>query len=260
MDRRRERLDLVVADVGREPERREPRLPEDLVRVGATDAGQRALVAEQRVELAPLAAEDLSQRRCVDVERVGTEVCELGVELRGCQEPHAGALLLARLGEEQLAAVREADLEHRLRRPFLARGQVAEPPGAHEVHPEDELAVGRREEEVLPAPAASLEAPAGERARRRVERLEGRDVARSCGLDGRTRDERIELPHPCLDLWQLGHALRVGNGTPTAWGGSARVLDRATREADARAEDERIEGAPTGLRESGGQPTTGWCD
>ena len=82
VDRRRERLDLVVAEVGREPERRELRLPEDLVRVGATDAGQRALVAEQRVELAALAAEDLSERRCVDVERVGTEVRELGVELR----------------------------------------------------------------------------------------------------------------------------------------------------------------------------------
>ena len=44
VDRRREGLDLVVADVGREPERRELRLPEDLVRVGATDAGQRATI------------------------------------------------------------------------------------------------------------------------------------------------------------------------------------------------------------------------
>ena len=48
----------------------------------AADARERALVAEERMELAPLAAEDLAERRGVDLERVGPEVRELLVELR----------------------------------------------------------------------------------------------------------------------------------------------------------------------------------
>ena len=46
----------------------------------ATDPRERALVAEERVELAALPAEDLGERRRVDVERVRAEVGEIGLE------------------------------------------------------------------------------------------------------------------------------------------------------------------------------------
>ena len=59
------------------------------------------------------------------------------------------------LGEDELAAVREAEPEHRRLRALGARGEVAEPPGAHQVHAQDELAVLGREEQVLAAPLAS---------------------------------------------------------------------------------------------------------
>ena len=46
-----------------------------------SDAGERALVAEQRVELAALAGEDRGERPSVDRERVRPEVREVLVEL-----------------------------------------------------------------------------------------------------------------------------------------------------------------------------------
>ena len=47
-------LDLLLVQFGALLERREPRLPEDLVDPGAADAGDVALVAEQRVQVARL--------------------------------------------------------------------------------------------------------------------------------------------------------------------------------------------------------------
>ncbi len=70
---------------------------------------------------------------------------------------------------------------------------------------QDELAVRRREEQVLPAASRPREHAAGKRGRRRVERLQRRDVARPRDLDRRAGDERVELPHPGLDLGQLRH-------------------------------------------------------
>ena len=100
-----EALDLLVGELRRRLERREPRAQQDLVRVRASDAGDRALVAEERVELPPLALEDLAERRGVEVERVGPEVSEIVVQLRRRDEPDAGALLLSGLGQDELAAV-----------------------------------------------------------------------------------------------------------------------------------------------------------
>ena len=170
----------------------------------ATDPGERALVAEERVELTPLAPQDLPERGCVELERVGAEVRELGLERVGRQEPDARALLLPGLGEHELAAVRERDPEHRLRRPLLAGREVPEPARAHQVHAEDELAVVGGKEEVLAAPARARERPPLERARGRLEALQRRDVTRSRRLDGRAGDQRVELPHPGLDLGSSG--------------------------------------------------------
>ena len=47
VDRCGEALDLLLGELRRESERRQPRAVEDLVRVRAADPGERALVAEQ---------------------------------------------------------------------------------------------------------------------------------------------------------------------------------------------------------------------
>ena len=80
VDRRREPLGLLGREIGRELEGRELREPEDLVRVRAADARERALVAQERMELAALAAEDLAEPLGAEPERVGPEMRELGVE------------------------------------------------------------------------------------------------------------------------------------------------------------------------------------
>ena len=56
LDRRRETPHFLGRDVGGELERGELRKPENLVRVRAADARDRALVAEQRMQLPTLAA------------------------------------------------------------------------------------------------------------------------------------------------------------------------------------------------------------
>ena len=91
--------------------------------MGATDPRERALVAKQRMELAPLSPEDLAERRCVDLERIGTEMCELRVELRGRHEPHPGTPLLSRLGQQQLAAVAKRTWNIGFAGPFLPAGR-----------------------------------------------------------------------------------------------------------------------------------------
>ena len=59
--RRGETLDLRAVQIGRERERREPRGVEDLVRPGAPDPRDCALVAEQRVQASRVGAEDLAE-------------------------------------------------------------------------------------------------------------------------------------------------------------------------------------------------------
>ena len=163
-------------EVGREPERRQARLPEDLVRVRPADTRERALVAKQRVELTPLAAEDVRERSVVEVERVRPSA-----RARRRAAPASGAT------RRPVSFSRPRSGRARRRR-RIAPGtsaspapscpaDVAEPAGAHQVHAEDELAVGRREEKVLPAAPGPRERATVERRGRRVERLERRDVA-----------------------------------------------------------------------------------
>ena len=166
----------------------------------APDPGDRPLVAEERVELPPLALEDLGERGRVDVERVRPEVREVGLDLLGRGEPDARALLPPALGEQELAASAEAKPEHRRLRPLRPGLEVADAACAHQVDAEDELAVLGREEEVLRAPLGALEAAALERRERRVDRLQRRDVSRPRALDRLGGHERVELAHPGLDL------------------------------------------------------------
>jgi hypothetical protein len=51
-------LQLLLAQIGRGLERRKPGPQQDLVRVGAADAGDGALVAQQRVKLPALPVQD----------------------------------------------------------------------------------------------------------------------------------------------------------------------------------------------------------
>ena len=164
----------------------------------AADARDRTLVAQQRVELAPLAAEDAAERFRPEAERVRAEVSELRLERRGREQPDSGAPLLAGFGQHELAAVLEGEAEHgRLRR--LRPGRVVpEPARAHQVHPEHELAVLGREEQVLPTPAGTSQPSAVEGRQGRIERLHGGDVGRAGACDGCPRDERVELAHPRL--------------------------------------------------------------
>ena len=103
-------LDLLGVELRALLERREPRLPEDLVDPGAADAGDVALVAQQRVQVARLVEQrgELVERR----RRPG-----LGPEawrpsrprrLVGRQQLRPGALLGPELAQPQLAAVRRA--------------------------------------------------------------------------------------------------------------------------------------------------------
>jgi hypothetical protein len=86
-DRRCQALDLLGRELCRRLERRQPRAEEDLVRVGASDAGDRALVAEERMELAALSPKDLAERRGVEIERIRAQVGELGLQRLRCEEP-----------------------------------------------------------------------------------------------------------------------------------------------------------------------------
>ncbi len=81
VDRGCEASDLLVVEVGGQRVGRELRRVQDLVRPRAADPGERALVAQQRVQPVRLAAEDLGERRRADAERIGAEVRDLG--LRG---------------------------------------------------------------------------------------------------------------------------------------------------------------------------------
>ena len=103
---------------------------QDLVRPGAPDARDHALVAEQRVQPARLRRADLPERVSAEAERLRAEVRELRLGGLRRQQPHAGALLRPRLGQDESRAAFERELEGRDLRPLLAGTQVAEPPRA----------------------------------------------------------------------------------------------------------------------------------
>ena len=81
VDRGCEPLDLLVAELRGERERRELGAIEDLVGVGAADPGERPLVAEQRVEPSVVAGEDLAEPLDAEPQRFGPDVGELGLGL-----------------------------------------------------------------------------------------------------------------------------------------------------------------------------------
>ena len=153
------------------------------------------------MQLPALATQDLTQRRRVERERVGTEVRQILLELLLRDEPYARPLLLSCLREDELAAVAEANAEHRGLRSLRPGLEVAKPARAHQVDAHDEIVLALDgEQEVLAPPARSFEASPVERRQRRRERLQGRDVRRPRLLDRRAGHERVELPHPGLDL------------------------------------------------------------
>ena len=153
-----------------------------------------------------------------------------GGRARACalrrEQPDAGALLLRVLGQDELRAAGELELERRRLRPGLAGAQVAlEPARGHQVDEEHELAVGGREEEPLRAALGPAELAALERGERRVERLQRRDV-RGAGLRDRERGDRVrQLSAPRLHLRELGH--RAYHGTDRR--AAASRAGRATR-------------------------------
>ena len=116
----------------------------------------------------------------VDVERVRPEVRELRLERVGREQPDAGALLLARLGEDELAAVREAEPERRRLRALRrrARGSAAGPRSsggrAGRARRRRWGRAGSCRAARAPAKPASLELR-----QRRVERLQRGDVRRA---------------------------------------------------------------------------------
>ena len=200
---------LLVAEPVGGRERRELRRPQDLVRVGAADADERALVAQQRVQL-PAARERGRERRVVErrLERLGAEVREVLRQLGRRQQPHAHRLARHALAHDELALVLEAHREHGARRALLARLDVGQLARRHEVDREHEVVVGR-EEQVLAAPLARPSAVAREPRQRRRRRLDHGEVRHRHIAHRRAGDEGVERFGERLELGQLGHAVIV---------------------------------------------------
>jgi hypothetical protein len=149
VDRGCQSLDLLGGQLARECVRRELGGVQDLVRPGPADSGERPLVAEQWVQPTGVGGADLSQPGCAEAERLRAEVCQLELGFLGIHQPDAGALLGARLGQDELGPTFEAQTKRRCLRAFLAGAQVAEAAGGHQVDEKDEFAILGREQEAL---------------------------------------------------------------------------------------------------------------
>ncbi len=175
---------------------------------------------------------------------VGAEVRELGLERSGVRSHTPARFFFPASVRSELAAVREREPEHRLLRPLLAR--PAGTAGGRRSSGGRGARARRRpwgRAGSCPAAVLPVERAALERARRRVERLQRRDVPGPRTLDRRAGDERVELAHPRLDLGQLGHVVSV---VPRR-----SVVDRLRRRgADRRRGDarRRRRGAPPRAR------------
>ncbi len=200
VDRVRELLDLIRIELPRERERREPCVVKDFVRPGAADPGQGALVAQERVEAPRVGCEDAGEPFAFETERLRPEMCELGLSLFRRQEPDAGALLRAGLGEDELRPSLEPQAEGRQLRAILRRSEVAKAAGAHQVHQEHELAVLGREEQALAAAMGAGEASPVELAERGVDRLERGHVRRPRLRDRKGGNGAVERAPPRLHL------------------------------------------------------------
>src|SRR5256714_12341115 len=149
---------------------------EDLVRPRAADPRDGALVAEQRVEPPRVRSQDLPERLGAEPERLGTEVRQLLLGSLGGQQPDARTLLRPGFRQHELGAALETQAEGGRLRALLAGGQVSKPPGGHQVHEQDKLAVLGGKQEALAAPVGPCEAPPIERRERRLETPQPRDV------------------------------------------------------------------------------------
>ena len=106
------------------------------------------------MQLPALVAQDLTEGRRVERERVRTEMRQILLELLLRDEPHASPLLLPRLCEDELATVAEANAEHRGLRSLRPGLEVAKPTRAHQVDAHDEIVIALDgEQEVLAPPA-----------------------------------------------------------------------------------------------------------
>ena len=205
----------VVEAVGRR-ERREAGGVQDLVRVGTPDAGDRALVAQQRVQL-PAALQRHLQR--LDVERrlegLRPEPCELGCErlLRVQADAHLAARRA--LGDDEVRPVLERHAQDGTCGALGAGLDERHAPVRHEVHDERRSLIGL-EEHPLRAPAGVHEAMSDEARKGRIVRLPDREVHEHGRGDRGASDEWIERLRERLQLGQLWHLAAVSGELPHA--------------------------------------------
>ena len=69
------------------------------------DPRERPLIAQERVQPPVVAGQDLAQRSIPSPSASGPRCASSASRLPGCLEPHAGPLLLACLGKDDLTAV-----------------------------------------------------------------------------------------------------------------------------------------------------------
>ena len=146
-------------------------------------SGWRRRESAARISAEPLRA---------DPERLRAEMGELLVGLLRGEQPDAGALLRACLGEHELAAALEAEPERGRLRALLAGAQVAQAAGGHQVHHQHELAVVGLEQEPLAAsrPRPRAAGPRAPRAAGRSSSASPRAPARRARSGTRARARR----------------------------------------------------------------------
>ena len=197
-------------EVGGERVRRELRRVQDLVRPRAADAGDRPLVAQQRVEAVRLALRRIAASvGRVEPERLGAEVGELRRGGLRREQPDAGALLPCVLGEDELRAAGELEPERgRLRAACRRRG--ASSAGRRSSGGRAGRARRRRWGRGAACRAARRRGSAVPRARRAAGRTSS---ASRCARGRPSRRERgrhgvVQCAPPRLHLGQLRHPPR----------------------------------------------------
>ena len=180
---------------------------QDLVCPGAPDSRQHALVAQEAVQAPPLSLADAGQRGRLKPERVRPEMGKLLLGQLRCEQPDAGPLALAGLGQDQPGSTGEAELEGLRRRAALAGREQAQTPGAHQVHHQHQLSVVGGKEQALTASPGTGQAAALERLKRRLGRFQRRQMGRAGMLDRRGGDQLVERAAKRFDLRQLGQFL-----------------------------------------------------
>src|SRR3954464_4638392 len=206
-----QRVGLLVAEVVRALERREPRGPQDLVDPRAPDAGDDVLVAQDAVQRPrALRGQQFAQRWRVGprLRPEGRKRVVVG-DVRRAQDLDPRALARAEFAQAQLVAVRQADEQPRSA--IAQRGALVEElqaPGRHEVHQQGEVAREVDDEVLAHAPHAG-DGGALDRVQRRVEGLQRVDARRERRLDDDTPQRGIQPACGDLDLGQLGHTLML---------------------------------------------------